>query len=103
MCLWTTNDQNKTIINQPGSQRRPRQYSYAQKTHKKKKVFSQLSGVNRQTRSFVSKWQDDLSDVEYTYLKRGLKQDRKNILACNYRGILQITTGVTGLVCFWLR
>jgi hypothetical protein len=45
----------------------------------KREALGQLEGVERMLQSFVSKHADRLSEAEYTYLKRGLKRDRKKL------------------------
>ena len=41
-------------------------------------AHGQLDGVERLIASFISTHRDKLGDAEYTFLKRGLKRDRKN-------------------------
>ena len=40
-----------------------------------KEAFAQLCGFSRLIEYFISKWKDELSVAEYTYLKRRLKWD----------------------------
>ena len=45
----------------------------------KKEAVGQLEGVERLIESFISKYSEELSKAEYTYLKRGLARDRGRI------------------------
>jgi hypothetical protein len=40
-----------------------------------KEAFAQFCGFSRLIEYFISKWKDELSIAEYTYLKRRLKRD----------------------------
>ena len=42
----------------------------------KKEAYAHLAGVERMVASFASKWQDNLSKAEHTYLRRGIKKYR---------------------------
>ena len=42
-------------------------------------AVGQTEGVSRLIESFISKWSDDMSEAEYTFLKRGLKRDKRGI------------------------
>ena len=51
--------------------------SDAYKRLTREQAIGQTNGVGRLIESFFGKWSDDMSEAEHTFLKRGLKCDRR--------------------------